>query len=103
MKNNIIKILLKNKRVNSYTKLLITLNTLNYYEDYYIPNKKLMNMLKIHKKNIISLLKQLEEDKIIKLFYKGRKRYFVFLENEKEEKKKETPSLYDYNWLEDEE
>lgn len=103
--NNIIKILLNNKRVNNYTKLLIILNTLDFYKDYYIPNKKLMNMLGINKKNTIRLLKQLENDNVIKIFYKGRKRYFTFIANsckeEKEEIKKD--DIFDYDWLNDEE
>ena len=57
-KVNIIKILLKNQRVNNYTKLLIKLKQLDFYEEYYIPNRKLMNMLNIHKKNLIVLLHQ---------------------------------------------
>lgn len=101
-KRNIIKILLKCKKVNNYTKLMIILNTLEYYEDYYIPNRKLINMMNIHKKNLIVLLKQLEEDNIIKVFYKGRKRYFTFIAKSEEEKSEEIKSnIYDYNWLED--
>ena len=103
--NNIIKILLNNKRVNNYTKLLIILNTLDFYKDYYIPNKKLMNMLGLTKYWVIQLLKQLNEDNVIKIFYKGRKRYFTFIDNsckeEKEEIKKE--DIFDYDWLNDEE
>lgn len=103
--NNIIKIILNNKRVNNYTKLLIILNTLNFYEDYYIPNKKLMNMLGINKNRVIVLIKQLENDNIIKIFYKGRKRYFTFIASSKEqqkeiERKKIDP--FDYDWLNDE-
>ena len=66
-KVNIIKILLKNQRVNNYTKLLIKLKQLDFYEDYYIPNRKLMNQLGLTKKWIIILLHQLEEDRIIKV------------------------------------
>ena len=106
-KGNLFKILLKNKRVNNYTKLLILLNTLNFYEDYHIPNKKLMNMLKINKNRVIVLLHQLEEDRIIKVFYKNRKRYFTFIATDDSEEKIEERTnyneLYDYNWLEDEE
>ena len=105
-KNNIIKILLNNKKVNNYTKLLIILNTLNFYEDYYIPNKKLMNMLNIDKKSVRRLLKQLNEDNMIRIFYKGRRRYFTFIASSKEqqkeiERKKIDP--FDYDWLNDEE
>ena len=98
---NIYKVLLTNKRVNNYTKLLIILNNLNYYKDYYIPNKKLKNQLKIDYKNIRTLLHQLEDDNIIKIGYKGKKRYFKFLtKNEKE--KKDHIKLFKYDWLNDE-
>ena len=103
---NIYKLLLKSSKVNYYTKLLIILNSLNYYEDYYIPNKKLMKMLGIDKKNVIRLLKQLEEEKIIYIYYKdkNRKRYFNFRisSNEKEKENKDIEQLFDYNWLEEE-
>lgn len=109
-KIKITKLLLENNRVNHYTKLMIILSSLNYYEDYYIPNRKLMNMLGIEKNRIRGLLHQLQEDKLIAIFYKGRKRYFTFLqtgnEKEKEEDKKEElpgSDLFDYDWLNDEE
>lgn len=99
---NIYKVLLANKRVNNYTKLLIILNNLNYYKDYYIPNKKLENKLKINKKRVICLLHQLQEDNIIKIGYKGKKRYFKFVtKNEKE--KKNHIKLFKYDWLNDDE
>ncbi len=111
-KINLSKLLLNNQHVNNYTKLLINLSRLNYYEDYYIPNKKLMNMLGIKKNRVIELLKKLEEDRIIAIFYKKRKRYFTLLnfseketqeyEDMKEEKQKNT-EIFDYNWLEDSE
>ena len=107
-KKNIIDVLLNNKRVNNYTKLLIILNTLDYFKDYYIPNKKLMNRLKINKKRIIVLLHQLEEDNIIKLYYKGRKRYFVFLAFSEDKESEVKPvfsnnnDVFDYDWLEEE-
>lgn len=109
-KNNrsITKILLNSKYVNNFTKLLLILNRLDYYEDYYIPNKKLENLMKIRKHRIIGLLKQLEEENIIRILYKGRRRYFLFTDKDmafsddlKKEAKK--PELFDYNWLEDEE
>lgn len=106
-KTHITKILLNNRRVNNYTKLMIILSRLNYYEDYYIPNSKLMKMLVIHKKNLIVLLKQLEEDKIIAIFYRGRKRFFTFIKNGYEEEKEyvfeEKKELFDYDWLNNEE
>lgn len=104
-KTHITKILLNSKRVNNYTKLMIVLSRLNYFEDYYIPNSKLMKMLGINKKRVIVLLKQLEEDKIIAIFYRGRKRFFTFIKSgeEKENIFEEKPELYDYDWLNDEE
>lgn len=110
-KNNrsITKILLNSKYVNNFTKLLLILNRLDYYEDYYIPNKKLLNLMKMNDKdNLNKLLKKIENENIIRILYKGRRRYFLFTDKdmifsdelEKEYKKVE---LEDYNWLEDEE
>lgn len=109
-KNNrsITKILLNSKYINNFTKLLLILNRLDYYEDYYIPNKKLENLLKIDRRKIREILHHLEEENIIRILYKGRRRYFLFTDKdmifsdelEKEYKKVE---LEDYNWLEDEE
>lgn len=103
-KININKLMLKNDRVNNYTKLMIILNTLNFYEDYYIPNKKLMNMLNINKKRTIELLKKLREDKIISIFYKGSKRYFTFIANNEESSSQldhAKNDVFDYNWLDE--
>ena len=97
--------MLKNDRVNNYTKLMIILNTLNFYEDYYIPNRKLMNMLNINKNRVIVLLKQLREDRVISIFYKGSKVYFTFKENEEESSSqldhKKNNDVFDYNWLDE--
>lgn len=98
MKSNLYRILLENKRVNHYTKLLIMLNTYNHFKDYYIPNKKLTRILKIENNRVRGLLKQLQDDNIIKLYYVGKKRYFKF--NLEEEKK--TNDIFHYDWLEDE-
>ena len=106
-KINITKLLLNNKRVNNYTKLLIRLQQLDYFEDYYIPNSKLMKMLGIRKHRLIGLLHQLQEDKVIGIIYRGRRRYFTF--NYKEEKEYDyeeftnKKDLFDYDWLNDEE
>ena len=108
-KNNrsITKILLNSKYVNNFTKLLL-INRLDYYEDYYIPNKKLENLMKIDRRKIRDILHHLEEENIIRILYKGRRRYFLFTDKDmafsddlKKEAKK--PELFDYNWLEDEE
>lgn len=107
--NKIYKILLQNKRVNNYTKLLMLLNSLDYYEDYYIPNKKIINILKINKKNTIRLLHQLEEDKMIHVFYKNKKRFFTFTGEPKEstvnvdkiKQSEEYQEIFSYDWLSD--
>lgn len=99
MKQNIYKQLLQNKRVNNYTKLLILLNNWNYYEDYYIPNKKISKFLKLDYKNIRILLHQLETDNIITLYYKNKKRYFKFIDNETEERNND---IFHYDWLNEE-
>ena len=104
MKNNIYRILLDNKRVNHYTKLLILLNTFDYYNDHYIPNKKLMRLLKTYKANVVDLLHQLEEDKIIKLMYTKKRRYFKFTmeEYKREEIKTNYDDIFNYDWLNEE-
>ena len=64
-KIDIFDILMKDNNVNNYTKMLILLNRLNYYSDNYIPNKKLMKILKINKPNVIRILGLLKKNKII--------------------------------------
>lgn len=99
---NITSLLLKSKRVNNYARLMIILSRLNYYDDNYIPNQKLMKMLKTDKKWTIKLLQQLKEDRIIDIFYKGRKRYFIFITDDKKNKEEiieEKKELFDYDWL----
>ena len=105
-KNNIYKIIIQNNHVNKYTKLLLFLNTLDYYEDYYIPNKKIMKILNINKKNTIRLLKQLKDDDMISIFYKGSKRFFTFIGKPKEteinkETNKDIYEIFSYDWLND--
>ena len=105
-RNDLFSILLNDDNVNHYTKLLIILNRLDYYQEYYIPNKKLMKMLGIHKKNVIQILNKLEDNNVIKLHYKKSKRYFDFVNIQNKVKFKEdiqNINLYDYNWLEEEE
>ncbi len=110
MKNSksIVKVLLENKRVNNYTKMLITLSRLDYYKDNYIPNKKLMNILKINKNRVIVILKQLVEDNVIIVYHKGKKRYFKYIINEEKINinddivdNKRRLDLFDYDWLND--
>lgn len=102
-KIDIFDILMKDNNVNNYTKMLILLNRLNYYSDNYIPNKKLMKILKIDdKKSIRRLIDKLKKNKIIYVYYIGKKRYFKFINKKMNEDKMEYTSLYDYNWLEEE-
>lgn len=101
-KIDIFDILMKDNNVNNYTKMLILLNRLNYYSDNYIPNVKLMKMLGINKKNTIRIINKLKEEKIIYVYYIGKKRYFKFINKKINEDKMEYTNLYDYNWLEEE-
>lgn len=100
MKNNLFNILLTSKSVNTYTKVLIILNTLSFNNDFYIPNTKLINILKkydinINKRELIYILQKLYSDKLINLNYLGNKRYFnLNFYNKKKNKEEE-----DYNWL----
>lgn len=97
---------MNSKYVNNYTKMLLLLNTLDFYGDYYIPNRKLERMLKINdRKNIRTLLHQAEEEGLIRLVYRDRKRFFLFIDknNKSEEEITKKPVLFDYNWLEDDE
>lgn len=100
-KIDIFDILIKDNNVNNYTKMLILLNRLNYYSDNYIPNKKLMKILKINKPNVIRILGLLKKNKIIYVYYIGKKRYFKFINKKLNDDKMEYTSLYDYNWLEE--
>lgn len=101
--NNLFNILLEDENVNFYTKMLIMLSMLDYYEDYYIPNIKLMKMLGINKKSTIRLLKKLEDENIIRLFYKGKKRYFSFIKYKNKKKlNNDKIDLFDYDWLNEE-
>lgn len=99
------KILLGSKYVNNYTKLLLILNTLDFYGDYYIPNRKLERMLNTDRRKVRDLLHQAEEEGLIRLVYRDRKRFFLFIDknNKSEEKITKKPVLFDYNWLEDDE
>lgn len=116
MKQNIFKQLVDNKNVNLYTKLYLILYQMDYYKKYYIPNKLIMNKLNINKQNACRLIQQLKKDKIIRIYYKGSRRYFEFINIELEElrrednfkyiptdeEQKEINNILTYNWLEDE-
>lgn len=102
-KIDIFDILMKDNNVNNYTKMLILLNRLNYYSDNYIPNKKLMKILKLNDiPNVRRIIKKLEDNKIIHTYYINKKRYFKFINKKINEDKMEYTSLYDYNWLDEE-
>lgn len=107
--NNLYKILLNDKKVNSYTKILIILNMLAYNQDYYIPNKKILNICKKNNIKINSIrglniiIKELQNSKIINLFYKGNKRYFNlnYYNNIKKNTTRKLTTDDDYDWLGD--
>lgn len=108
-RNGIISIILKNKNVNFYTKLLIFLYYKNQNSDYLITNEVICKYLKLdnnvyNKKRISLTLKQLELDKIIKIKIKMRRRHFKWLINEENyEKMFENKNIFipDYDWLND--
>ena len=91
--------LLSNKRVTSYAKLLIVLYQMEYYHDDYIPSKKLINYSSLTKREIIRTLKQLSDDKIISVFYEGKKRYFRFNNLYENEPDNNEISDLNYDWL----
>ena len=103
MKNqkiNIFNLLIKDGNVNLYTKLLIILSQMDYFNRHYIPNKLIMNRLKTNKKNSIRLINMLKENNIIDVIYLGSKRYFRFKENYKKSYYDDFDN-FDYNWLEE--
>ena len=102
-RNNIFQILIHCKKVNRFTKMIILLNWLDSMNDNYIPNRKLMNLLKIDKKSVKFLLHELEKENLISLFYKNKKRYFILHldKNRKNIENKKNYDLFDYNWLDE--
>lgn len=79
--NNLYNILLNNEKVNTYTKILIILNQLSYNHEFYIPNKKLLNIckkykIKINTRQLQNVLTSLVNNKLINIFHKGNYRYF---------------------------
>lgn len=110
--NNIFKILLNDDKVNNYTKLYLILNRLDYYKKYYIPNQLIMKELKLSCSNSQKLIAVFKKRKIIRIYYKGNKRYFEFIDNNTDDKdnfryiptekeQEEIRNILDYNWLED--
>lgn len=101
MKNNLFKILLNDKNVNNYTKALIIILQMNYFDKIYIPNKLLMNKLNINKYNASRLIKQLENNKVIRVRYYENKRYITIVDNP--EYNKNLDYFDNYDWLSEEE
>ena len=81
-------------------KVLIKLYWYFYYNNTYIPNKKMTNALKCPKRDLQRALSSLVSDNIITIYFVKNKRYFVF--NDRTIKKKEDYEILNYNWLEDE-
>lgn len=102
---SIISIILSNKRVNIYTKLLIFLYYRNKDKKNDISDKTIKKYLKIDNiNNITRYLKQLEEDKIIKIQNIKQKRYFIWLIEEVSTSKYSEliELLNNYDWLNEE-
>lgn len=104
--NSIISILLNDKNVNLYTKLLIFLYYRQKNNDFLISDNIICKYLKIdnNKNNRVKIyrtLKQIEKEKIIKLKIKLRRRYFKWnIKQDNEEKIKKLIDIPDFNWLE---
>ena len=102
MKNSsIFKLLLLDNNVNLYTKVLLILNSLDYYGDTYIPNRKIYNILIKYNKNVSirqikRIINKLEEEKIISIRYISYKRFFILHKNII---KTDDKSDNEYNWL----
>ena len=101
MKNNLFKLLLNDKNVNNYTKALIIISQMNYFDKIYIPNKLLMNKLNIDKKSVIRIVNKLKENKVIRVRYYENKRYITIID--KPEYNKNLDYFDNYDWLSEEE
>lgn len=101
MKNNLFKLLLNDKNVNNYTKALIIISQMNYFDKIYIPNKLLMNKLNIDKKSVIRIVNKLKENKVIRVRYYENKRYITIID--KSEYNKNLDYFDNYDWLSEEE
>lgn len=105
-KNSIISILLKDKNVNLYTKLLIFLYYKNQNEDYLITNELICKYLKLdntfyNKKKIYFTLKELEQNNIIKVKIRKRRRTFIWKVDNDIDKLFTNKNIFipDYDWL----
>lgn len=101
MENNIFKSLLIDDNVNNYTKMYIALYQLNYFKNYYIPNKLLMNRLGLSKREVIRLINIFKAKKIITVKYINNRRYFKFNNNNCERANNISYDALDYDWLND--
>lgn len=101
MENNIFKTLLIDENVNNYSKMYIVLYQLNYFKCYYIPNKLLMNRLKLSKREVIRLINIFKNKKIITIKYINNRRYFKFNNNSGERINNIGLDALDYDWLRD--
>lgn len=106
--NSLYNILLNDENVNTYTKVLIMLNQLHYNHDFYIPNKKLLNIckkykIKINTRQLQYILINLVSNKLINIFYKGNLRYFNlnYYNNSRKIKDKTYELEEEYDWLGD--
>ena len=73
---------------------------MDYFNRHYIPNKLIMNRLKVNKYNASRLINKLVENNIIDVINLGSKRYFRFKENYKKSYYDDFDN-FDYNWLND--
>lgn len=103
MKNNLFNLLMNDKNVNNYTKALIIISQMNYFDKIYIPNKLLMNKLNINKYNASRLIKQLENNKVIKVRYYENKRYVKIIDKPEYNKNLDYFNNSVYDWLSEEE
>lgn len=101
MKNNLFKLLLNDSNVNHYTKVLIIIAQMNYFDKIYIPNRVIMNKLNIDKSNVIKIINKLQDKKIIKVQYYENKRYIKIID--KPEYNKNLDYFNNYDWLSEEE
>ena len=107
-KNSIISILLSDKNVNLYTKLLIFLYYKNQNSDYLITTELICKYLKLDKtiynrKKIEFTLKELEKNKIIKIKIRNRRRFFKWLIYNDVDKLFTNKNIFipEYDWLND--
>lgn len=100
-KKSIISLLLNDKNVNLYTKILIFIFYKNKSNNCKISDNDIIKYLKLNKndkKKIYRVLKEMENNKIIKINLINQRRTFTWLVEEEEEKKKiiEIPEI---DWL----